>query len=438
MWECSLLARVVADQSAPHRARVLRRSVQQSRVPATRCHRRAGVPRRRAAIQPRSVRRADLRGRADVGLPLLTRDADDSRIGRRQGDLVIGARFAAATHGRYLVEPPPSSGARAAARRLSWLRGGGRRAARAPARDSRRRAWLLVSIQGLHRFYQRRSQDVVASWMTRQDRELAIADNSRTCHAVIDAVAREYAGAAARSCSPAFRRAWRWRFARRRRRRGRSPASIAGGGDVPPELDAAALRPRSPRRWSAAACATSWYTAEKVSTRSCGGCARPASASRRSSSTAATSGPTTFIDAAGAFLRERRPMIDIRPATVADAAAAGRAALGISLAAPDADEPHDAFIERCTAWMRRELGRHDVAVPGSRSTERAHRRPGLAQHDPEDSESGRRARAPRVLSNCTSSRPRAAESARELLEAALAWRGRTRVDRVVLWPSTEA
>ena len=37
--------------------------------------------------------------------------------------------------------------------------------------------WLLVSIQGLHRFYQSRTRDVVASWMTRQDRELAMADN---------------------------------------------------------------------------------------------------------------------------------------------------------------------------------------------------------------------------------------------------------------------
>ena len=37
--------------------------------------------------------------------------------------------------------------------------------------------WRLVSVQGLHRFYTRRDQAVVASWMTRQDREHAIADN---------------------------------------------------------------------------------------------------------------------------------------------------------------------------------------------------------------------------------------------------------------------
>ena len=55
--------------------------------------------------------------------------------------------------------------------------------------------WLLVSIQGLHRFYQRRTNEVVASWMTRQDRELAIADNLAYVAAVIDAVEREYPGA---------------------------------------------------------------------------------------------------------------------------------------------------------------------------------------------------------------------------------------------------
>jgi len=37
-------------------------------------------------------------------------------------------------------------------------------------------AWLLVSVQALHPFYTRQER-VVASWMTRDDRELAIADN---------------------------------------------------------------------------------------------------------------------------------------------------------------------------------------------------------------------------------------------------------------------
>ena len=40
-----------------------------------------------------------------------------------------------------------------------------------------REAWTLVSVQALHRFYRRHDDGVVASWMTRQDREAAIADN---------------------------------------------------------------------------------------------------------------------------------------------------------------------------------------------------------------------------------------------------------------------
>jgi predicted esterase len=37
--------------------------------------------------------------------------------------------------------------------------------------------WRLVSVQALHRFYTRADQTVVASWMTREDRDQAIADN---------------------------------------------------------------------------------------------------------------------------------------------------------------------------------------------------------------------------------------------------------------------
>src|SRR5450631_50972 len=52
--------------------------------------------------------------------------------------------------------------------------------------------WILVAVQGLHRFYQSRTNEVVASWMTRQDRELAIADNVGYVSAALDAVAVEY------------------------------------------------------------------------------------------------------------------------------------------------------------------------------------------------------------------------------------------------------
>lgn len=78
------------------------------------------------------------------------------------------------TTGRYLVEPGPAD-----APLLMGFHGYGQNAEalmealrRIPGADR----WTLVSVQALHRFYSR-SQSVVASWMTSQDREAAIADN---------------------------------------------------------------------------------------------------------------------------------------------------------------------------------------------------------------------------------------------------------------------
>ena len=95
-------------------------------------------------------------------------------------------------------------------------------------------AWTLVSVQGLHRFYRGRSHDVVASWMTRQDRELAIADNVAYVDAVLDAVK----GAAwtgivvcvgfSQGTAMAFRAATRARV--------RAAAIVAVGADVPPDV----------------------------------------------------------------------------------------------------------------------------------------------------------------------------------------------------------
>ncbi len=97
-----------------------------------------------------------------------------------------------------------------------------------------------MSVQALHRFYQRRSEDIVASWMTRQDRELAIADNVAYVHRVIEARGdrllvrdRLLAGLLSQGVAMAFRAA------------AASARPVAGviavGGDVPPELDRAAL-----------------------------------------------------------------------------------------------------------------------------------------------------------------------------------------------------
>jgi predicted esterase len=83
--------------------------------------------------------------------------------------------IAATTHGRYVVRATEGSP-------LGLLVGchGYAQTADGFASDLERipgvDRWVLVSVQGLHRFYTR-AGDVVASWMTSQDRELMIADN---------------------------------------------------------------------------------------------------------------------------------------------------------------------------------------------------------------------------------------------------------------------
>ena len=143
--------------------------------------------------------------------------------------------IAAGTHGRYLIEPPAAAGP---APMLVGFHGYGEgaemqleRLRRIPGAER----WLLVSIQGLHRFYQRRANEVVASWMTRQDRELAMADNLAYIAAVIDAVDREYPGAT-RLVFAGFSQGVAMAFRAAAAASRLTDGVIAAGGDVPPEL----------------------------------------------------------------------------------------------------------------------------------------------------------------------------------------------------------
>jgi predicted esterase len=84
-----------------------------------------------------------------------------------------------ATTGRYLVEPA-STASEDGGDLLVGFHGYGQRAehllqdlARIPGAAG----WTLVAVQALHRFYSSKTQEVVGSWMTSLDRELAIEDN---------------------------------------------------------------------------------------------------------------------------------------------------------------------------------------------------------------------------------------------------------------------
>jgi predicted esterase len=98
--------------------------------------------------------------------------------------------IATQTHGRYLVDIPEGSRAT-----LVGFHGYQENAAicfDSLVKIANGRPIGLVSIQGLHRFYTR-SNSVVAGWMTKQDRELAIADNTAYVAKVLSAVATEFA-----------------------------------------------------------------------------------------------------------------------------------------------------------------------------------------------------------------------------------------------------
>ena len=163
--------------------------------------------------------------------------------------------------------------------------------------------WLVVSIQGLHRFYQRRANEVIASWMTRQDRDLAIADNVAYVGAVLGEVAREWAAAPgivfagfSQGVAMAFRAA------------AGSPMPVAGviaaGGDVPRELDRATIA----RIKAALICHGTdddWYTATKFAD----DVRRLGEAGVRVQPLEFTGGhvwSSEVAGAAGAFLEERR------------------------------------------------------------------------------------------------------------------------------------
>jgi predicted esterase len=95
--------------------------------------------------------------------------------------------IAARVHGRYLVDAPSTA---TPLPMLVGFHGYGERAEDmldVLRRIRGERAWLLVSVHALHRFYTK-AQTVVGSWMTREDRELAIADNIAYVASVVAAV----------------------------------------------------------------------------------------------------------------------------------------------------------------------------------------------------------------------------------------------------------
>ena len=162
------------------------------------------------------------------------------------------------THGRYLVDIPEHSRAT-----LVGFHGYLENAAiafdvlRQVAGD---RSIGIVSVQGLNRFYTR-ANVVMAGWMTKEDRELAIADNVAYIAKVLSAVADDYGitrpliySGFSQGVAMAYRAA---AFAQRP-----CDGVIALAGDVPP--DVAPLAASLPKVLIGRGTQDKWYDADKA------------------------------------------------------------------------------------------------------------------------------------------------------------------------------
>jgi predicted esterase len=167
------------------------------------------------------------------------------------------------THGRVLIKDAAASTSRS--RLLVGFHGYAQNAEEMLAELERipgSEQWTLVSAQALHRFYTRGDEKVVASWMTRQDRELAIADNVVYVDHVVEALLREFPketrivfAGFSQGVAMAYRAAILGAY--------RVQGLIAVGGDVPPEVKNA-LANRFPEILIAAGERDPFYTPAKV------------------------------------------------------------------------------------------------------------------------------------------------------------------------------
>jgi predicted esterase len=170
----------------------------------------------------------------------------------------------ARTRGRFLLRPPLAGTPRLL---LVGCHGYGENAARHLAQLERiagAESWALVAVDALNAFYERRTNDVIRGWMTRELREEAIEDNLVYLRAILDRVRPRF-GWRVPVVYLGFSQgaAMAWRAAVRGGHGG--SAVVALGGDLPPELVALpADHPFPPRVLLLRGERDEWYTAEKL------------------------------------------------------------------------------------------------------------------------------------------------------------------------------
>lgn len=194
-----------------------------------------------------------------VSQPGTTEDGE-AYAGNGQPEVLVH-HLAAVVHGRYLLEPSSDDDPSGL---LVGFHGYGEDA-EAHLEQLRRipgsERWDKAAIQALHPFYTRKG-DVVASWMTKLDREQAIDDNIRYAAAAVSHVGRRL-GTPRRLVYAGFSQgvAMAWRTVAR----GGHPCHglMALAGDVPPEVAEAPLGSCPPVLLGRGT-EDEWYTAEKM------------------------------------------------------------------------------------------------------------------------------------------------------------------------------
>jgi predicted esterase len=179
----------------------------------------------------------------------------------------------ATVHGRVLIEPDEA--AAVFSRALVGFHGYGQSAA--DLMDELRKIpvandWMRVSIQALNRFYTRGDAKVVANWMTREDREQAIADNL----AYVDAALAHFEPRGGSTSAQEHQRTSALvligfsqgvAMAYRAALMGARPVAglIALAGDIPPELKVdAPHRQPWPKVLIGVGSTEQWYSPDKV------------------------------------------------------------------------------------------------------------------------------------------------------------------------------
>lgn len=171
----------------------------------------------------------------------------------------------ARTHGRYLVRPPATETPATAI--VVGCHGYGENATRHMAElatiPGAERA-ALVSVDALNAFYDRKSGEVVRGWMTKELRELAIADNVDYLRAILDEVRPRFGWRLPLlflGFSQGVAMAWRAAVAAGHG----AAAMVALAGDVPPELLRMPAEVPFPRRvLLARGSLDDWYSETKM------------------------------------------------------------------------------------------------------------------------------------------------------------------------------